>query len=199
MERRDASLVVMCWTAFRASRPAISISPMWLTSNRPARVRTAMCSSAIPEVLDRHIPAAELDHPRAERSVTRVERCLFQRPGQCVRHAVSRARPAGTGRALASLTSIETERCLGAGCGPGASGSAKGTKYNQTKVLCGLAVGQQACAVGMASDARKSLWYYLCPCSSAMGRIRSMSFILRPIGSIGLQNVTGMSFTSKGS
>ena len=36
-------------TAASASLPAISISPMWLTSNRPARVRTAMCSSAMPE------------------------------------------------------------------------------------------------------------------------------------------------------
>src|SRR6266542_540684 len=39
----------MCWTAFSASAPAISISPMWLTSNSPARVRTAMCSSTMPE------------------------------------------------------------------------------------------------------------------------------------------------------
>src|SRR5580765_6337363 len=39
----------MCCTAWSASRPAISISPMWLTSNKPARVRTAMCSSTIPE------------------------------------------------------------------------------------------------------------------------------------------------------
>ena len=29
--------------------PAISISPMWLTSKRPARVRTARCSSVMPE------------------------------------------------------------------------------------------------------------------------------------------------------
>src|SRR3954471_24941110 len=45
---REASFVVMCWTAFNASAPAISISPMCDTSNRPARVRTAMCSSTMP-------------------------------------------------------------------------------------------------------------------------------------------------------
>ena len=36
-------------------------------SNSPARSRTARCSSRIAAVLDRHQPAAELDHPRAER------------------------------------------------------------------------------------------------------------------------------------
>ena len=35
-------------TAASACLPAISISPMWLTSKMPARVRTAMCSAAIP-------------------------------------------------------------------------------------------------------------------------------------------------------
>ena len=45
----DASLEVISCTAASASRPAISICPMWLTSNSPARVRTAMCSSTIPE------------------------------------------------------------------------------------------------------------------------------------------------------
>ena len=45
----EASLDEMRWTAASASLPAISISPMWLTSNSPARVRTAMCSSAMPE------------------------------------------------------------------------------------------------------------------------------------------------------
>ena len=68
----------MCWTAFSASAPAISISPMWLTSNSPARVRTAMCSSTMPGVFDRHVPAAELDHAGAERPVPRVERRLLQ-------------------------------------------------------------------------------------------------------------------------
>src|SRR5579862_175277 len=38
----------MRWTAASASLPAISISPMWLTSNSPARVRTAMCSETMP-------------------------------------------------------------------------------------------------------------------------------------------------------
>ena len=45
----QASLDVMRWTAASASAPATSISPMWLTSNSPARVRTAMCSSTMPE------------------------------------------------------------------------------------------------------------------------------------------------------
>ncbi len=42
-----------CWSATGRPRarpaPAISISPMWLTSNSPARVRTARCSSVMPE------------------------------------------------------------------------------------------------------------------------------------------------------
>src|SRR5437899_3117273 len=38
MESFDASFDEMRWTAARASFPAISISPMWLTSKRPARV-----------------------------------------------------------------------------------------------------------------------------------------------------------------
>src|SRR6185503_19809276 len=36
-------------TAASASLPAISISPMWLTSKMPARVLTARCSAVIPE------------------------------------------------------------------------------------------------------------------------------------------------------
>ncbi len=44
-----ASLHEMRCTAERASFPAISISPMWLTSNSPARWRTAMCSATMPE------------------------------------------------------------------------------------------------------------------------------------------------------
>ena len=49
MASLDASLEESFCTAARASAPAISISPMWLTSNSPARVRTAMCSSVMPE------------------------------------------------------------------------------------------------------------------------------------------------------
>ena len=44
----DASLLVRCWMAASAWLPAISTSPMWLTSKRPARVRTATCSSVTP-------------------------------------------------------------------------------------------------------------------------------------------------------
>ena len=76
----------MRWTAATASAPAISISPMWLTSNSPARVRTAMCSSVIPRVFDRHVPAAERDHSRAERSVARIERSLLERAGGRLGH-----------------------------------------------------------------------------------------------------------------
>ena len=47
--RRLASLHVRCCTVLSASLPAISISPMWLTSNTPARVRTARCSAVMPE------------------------------------------------------------------------------------------------------------------------------------------------------
>src|SRR5688572_27958166 len=43
-----ASLHEIRRTAASASLAAISISPMWLTSKMPARVRTAMCSLVIP-------------------------------------------------------------------------------------------------------------------------------------------------------
>jgi len=49
VESFEASFEEMRWTAARASFPAISISPMWLTSNNPARSRTARCSATIPE------------------------------------------------------------------------------------------------------------------------------------------------------
>src|SRR5436190_18621126 len=48
-ESLAASLLVSHWTAWRASAPAISIWPMWLTSKSPAAVRTARCSSVMPE------------------------------------------------------------------------------------------------------------------------------------------------------
>ena len=44
-----ASFVEIFCTAASASFPASSISPMWLTSNRPALVRTARCSLTMPE------------------------------------------------------------------------------------------------------------------------------------------------------
>ena len=56
----------MRWTAASASLPAISISPMWLTSNSPARVRTAVLGDDA-RILDGHVPAAERDHLRARR------------------------------------------------------------------------------------------------------------------------------------
>ena len=45
----EASLQEMRCTASSAFFPAISISPMWLTSNIPARSRTARCSTPMPE------------------------------------------------------------------------------------------------------------------------------------------------------
>jgi len=42
------SLHVSALTVANASLPAISSWPMWLTSNKPAAVRTAMCSSMMP-------------------------------------------------------------------------------------------------------------------------------------------------------
>src|SRR5580658_9737951 len=44
-----ALLQLTHWTSFNAPGPWISSSPMWLTSKRPARVRTAWCSAMIPE------------------------------------------------------------------------------------------------------------------------------------------------------
>ena len=38
-------------------------------------------------VFDRHVPAAELDHAGAERTVTRVERSLLERAGERLRHS----------------------------------------------------------------------------------------------------------------
>src|SRR5579862_7370524 len=45
----EASFTVTCWTRSSACGPRTSISPMWLTSNRPTRSRTARCSSMTPE------------------------------------------------------------------------------------------------------------------------------------------------------
>src|SRR5579864_2452407 len=50
MARREASFMVMCWVASRASGPVMRISPMWLTSKMPTRVRTARCSAMRPPV-----------------------------------------------------------------------------------------------------------------------------------------------------
>src|SRR5262245_13965466 len=44
----DTSLLVSHCSMASASLPATSISPMWLTSNRPAAVLTARCSLTIP-------------------------------------------------------------------------------------------------------------------------------------------------------
>ena len=47
--RRETSLQVTFCRRGSAPSPRTSISPMWLTSNSPTRVRTAMCSGTIPE------------------------------------------------------------------------------------------------------------------------------------------------------
>src|SRR5580698_10617491 len=48
--RRFAALFeVTCCTRSSACGPRTSISPMWLTSNKPTRSRTARCSSMTPE------------------------------------------------------------------------------------------------------------------------------------------------------
>ena len=45
---RAASLVIRRCTDSSAPGPKTSTSPMWETSNRPAAVRTAWCSSTMP-------------------------------------------------------------------------------------------------------------------------------------------------------
>ncbi len=45
---RARSFVTNPWIRGSAPGPAMSNSPMWDTSNRPARVRTARCSSMMP-------------------------------------------------------------------------------------------------------------------------------------------------------
>ncbi len=74
-------------TAASAFFPAISISPMWLTSKRPARVRTAMCSAVMPGVLDGHVPAGERHHAGVGSAVARVQRCFTELCDGRVGHA----------------------------------------------------------------------------------------------------------------
>src|SRR5271168_3508692 len=45
----DASFMERAWIADSEPGPRNWISPMWLTSNNPTAVRTAMCSAVIPE------------------------------------------------------------------------------------------------------------------------------------------------------
>ncbi len=59
------------------------MSPMWLTSNSPTAVRTAMCSAVMSGVLDRHIPAAEIDHLGAKLAVDSVQSGFAQLRGDC--------------------------------------------------------------------------------------------------------------------
>ena len=81
-----ASFEVMCWTAASASPPAISISPMWLTSNSPARVRTAMCSSPMPEYSTGMSQPPNSTIRAAKRAMARVERSFLERAGRRLGH-----------------------------------------------------------------------------------------------------------------
>ena len=49
------------------------------TSNRPAAVRTAMCSAVMPEYSTRHVPAAKRDHASAKSNMRSVERGFLER------------------------------------------------------------------------------------------------------------------------
>ena len=72
--RAATSLHVRRWTTSKAFGPLTRISPMCETSKRPARSRTASCSSDRPRVLDGHVPAAERNHLAAERPVPLPQR-----------------------------------------------------------------------------------------------------------------------------
>ena len=69
----------MRWTAASASLPAISISPMWLTSKRPARVADGHVLGDDARVLDRHVPAAKRHHLGARGAVASVEQARHPR------------------------------------------------------------------------------------------------------------------------
>ena len=69
-----ASLQEMRCTAASASLPAISISPMWLTSNRPARGAHGQVLGGDAGVFDGHVPARERHHPGAGGEVAGVKR-----------------------------------------------------------------------------------------------------------------------------
>ena len=76
------------FSASSARGPRNTTSPMCETSKRPTRVRTASCSSRMPGVLDRHLPAGELHHARASSDVRFEE-------GRSLGHGA----PRGPGRA----------------------------------------------------------------------------------------------------
>ena len=87
-----ASLHEIRWTAASASLPAISISPMWLTSNRPARSRTAMCSAVMPEYSTGMSQPPNGDHPGAGGAMAGVERRLLERSVGSLFHAGAHVR-----------------------------------------------------------------------------------------------------------
>ena len=58
----------MCWTAVSASRPAISISPHVADVEQPGTSPHRHVLVGDAAVLDGHVPPAEFDHPRAERT-----------------------------------------------------------------------------------------------------------------------------------
>ena len=85
-----------------ASGPSTKSSPMCDRSNRPARSRTARCSSRMLAVLDGHQPAAELDELRPEGRVAGRERALAngRSSGRSRRTASDGRSSAGRGRRL---------------------------------------------------------------------------------------------------
>ena len=85
----------MRWTAASASLPAISISPMWLTSKSPARVADGQVLVGDAGVFDRHVPAAKRHHPRAGGAMTGVERGFLEGRVGDLFHERARARVDG--------------------------------------------------------------------------------------------------------
>jgi hypothetical protein len=64
---------------------------MWDTSKSRARAHGHVLVGDA-GVLDGHVPAAELDHARAQGAMPRVQRCLFQSDGRWLCH-VEKAGP----------------------------------------------------------------------------------------------------------
>src|SRR5688572_30393813 len=104
MARREASLLVIHWTRSSAALPATSICPMWLTSKIPAFVRTARCSSVMPE----------------------YSTGMSQPPNSTIRAPIDRCR-ACSGVFLSALGGVDIVRV---DPGPRSGGAARETPYN---------------------------------------------------------------------
>ena len=79
---RRTSLESRCWSRACAPGPAVSIWPMWETSNTPARVAHGLVLGPDPVVLEWHLPAGELDQLGARRAVAVVERAAAEGVGR---------------------------------------------------------------------------------------------------------------------